>query len=100
MSADLAMNPTGHIIDRVCVGRCYSYGNYEPSSRQFRVRVAGSSPVVVATDDEANALQFGTYVVQPRDVPLYQVVVGPGGRLAVRQLPAGQMTRIELWTGL
>jgi hypothetical protein len=56
--------------------------------------------VVVATDDAANAIQFGTYVVQPRDAPLYQVVLGAGGRLGVRQLQPGQMTRIELWTGL
>jgi hypothetical protein len=26
------------ILDRACVGRCFSYGNYEPSTRQFRVR--------------------------------------------------------------
>jgi hypothetical protein len=97
---DVATIPTTHMIDRVCVGRCYSYGNYEPSSRQFRVRVAGRSPVVVATDDDANAIQFGTYVVRPDDAPLYQVVLAPAGGLALRQLQPGQMTGIELWTGL
>jgi hypothetical protein len=100
MAEDMDTLPVTHMIDRVCVERCYSYANYEPSSLQFRVRVAGSSPVVVATDKEANELLVGTYVVQPRDVPLYQVVLRPGGRLAVRQVPAGQMTRIEIWSGL
>jgi hypothetical protein len=100
MAADVYTIPTVHIIDRVCVERCYSYGNYEPSSRQFRVRVAGSSPVVLATDQDVNGIQFGTYVVQPRDVPLYQVILGAGGRLGLRQPQPGQMTGIELWTGL
>ena len=32
----------GHAAERACVGRCFVYSNYEPSSRQFRVRVAGA----------------------------------------------------------
>jgi hypothetical protein len=97
---DVATMPVTHMIDRVCVERCYSYGNYEPSSRQFRVRVAGASPIVVTTDEEANAILAGSYVVQARDVPLYQVVLAPGGRIGLRQLQPGQMSGIELWTGL
>src|SRR5208282_5966424 len=27
-----------HIADRACIGHCFSYGNYEPASAQFRVR--------------------------------------------------------------
>src|SRR5581483_5127390 len=36
---DLELRSTAvtHMIDRVCVGRCYSYANYEPSTKQFRV---------------------------------------------------------------
>jgi len=29
---------SNHLVDRACVGRCFSYSNYEPSSGQFRVR--------------------------------------------------------------
>src|SRR5579864_3089798 len=28
-----------HIVDRACIARCYSFGNYEPSSGAFRIRV-------------------------------------------------------------
>ena len=27
-----------HIVDRECIGRCFSYGNYEPASGVFRIR--------------------------------------------------------------
>jgi hypothetical protein len=97
---DVSTMPVTHMIDRVCVERCYSYGNYEPSSRQFRVRAAGASPIVVTTDEEANAILAGSYVVQARDVPLYQVVLETGGRIGLRQLQPGQMSGVELWTGL
>ena len=35
-----------HMIDRVCIGRCFSFANYEPSSRAFRVRVRGRNDFV------------------------------------------------------
>jgi hypothetical protein len=97
MDLQVATNPTTHMIDRVCLGRCYSYGNYEPSSAQFRVRVNGSSPLVVAADADANALQNGTYVVKPSDLPLYQVMADPSGNLSIRVLYAGQHSDITPW---
>jgi hypothetical protein len=97
---NLPTNPTTHMIDRVCLGRCYSYGNYEPSSAQFRIRVAGESPLVVATDKESIALQTGKYVVQDRDLPLYQVTALPDGTLEIHPLASGQTTAVTPWTGL
>jgi hypothetical protein len=45
-----------HILDRACIGRCFSYGNYEPSSGQFRVRaVPGNSIVEAPTAEHSNA---------------------------------------------
>jgi hypothetical protein len=100
MELQVATNPTTHMIDRVCLGRCYSYGNYEPSSAQFRIRISGDTPLVVATDADANDLQRGTYVVKPRDLPLYQVMAAPNGKLWMRTLAAGQRTDITPWSGL
>lgn len=98
---DVATNPTTHLIDRACLERCYSYGNYEPSSAQFRIRLAGqSSPLVVASDNDANALQTGDYIVQSRDLPLYQVLLDTQGNLTLRTLSAGQKTGITPWAGL
>ncbi len=93
-------NPVTHMLDRVCLGRCYSYGNYEPSSGQFRVRAAAPNPIVVAADADANNLQNGTYIVKQRDLPLYQVTLDRYGDPAVRALEAGERTGIVLWPGL
>ena len=32
------------MIDRICVGHCYSYANYEPSTDQFRISRDGTQP--------------------------------------------------------
>jgi hypothetical protein len=89
-----------HIIDRVCTGRCYSYANYEPSTGQFRVRATGESPIVVSRYDDSWQLQSGVYVVQPKDLPLYQVVVEGNGRMSVRSLRAGAACGMTYWNGL
>jgi hypothetical protein len=93
-------NPVTHMLDRACLARCYSYGNYEPSSGQFRVRAVAPNPIVVATDADANDIQNGSYVVKPRDLPLYQVTLDAAGDIAVRPLQAGQRTGISFWNGL
>src|SRR5206468_10097442 len=36
----------GHSVERACIGLCFRYANYEPASREFRVRVRKGSPVV------------------------------------------------------
>ncbi|HEY8713855.1 MAG TPA: hypothetical protein VIM00_00665, partial [Candidatus Acidoferrum sp.] len=65
----------GHVIDRACIRRCFTYSNYEPSSRQFRIRVQPGSPVATARAADAEEMSAGTYVVQPNDpqfVNVYQ----------------------------
>jgi hypothetical protein len=79
-----------HMIDRVCVGHCFSYANYEPSTGQFRVRATGPNPYVAWTYEDSWKMQTGIYVVRPADLPLYQVQMDVGGRLGVRELPAGE----------
>ncbi len=69
----IRLDPVVHMVDRVCVGRCFSYANYEPSTGQFRVRAVAPNAAVVDTYTDSNALQVGTHVVRQRDVPLYQI---------------------------
>ncbi len=88
----MRVNALTHVIDRVCLGRCYSYANYEPSTRQFRVRALRPNPVVTWSRLEAGYLQSGTYVVKPGDLPLYQVSVDHRGRIVLRELKAGTET--------
>jgi hypothetical protein len=81
-----------HIIDRACIGRCFSYGNYEPSAALFRVRALAGNAFVLADYDWAVATEGGTYVVRPQDLPVYQVYqCSPGGReLCIGSLEAGE----------
>ncbi|MBL8214105.1 MAG: hypothetical protein JNK87_25515 [Bryobacterales bacterium] len=68
----------GHTIDRVCTGRCFSYGNYEPSSTQFRLRATQPNVVVLHELQDRLDLNAGRYVVKARDEPLFQIAVcGP-----------------------
>jgi hypothetical protein len=62
-----------HIVDRGCLGHCFSYGNYEPSSQQFRVRANPGNRIVTASAQSANDIEVGEYVVQPSDLPIYQI---------------------------
>jgi hypothetical protein len=86
-----------HMIDRACLGRCYSYANYEPSTAQFRIRVVAENPIVVSTYGDSSRLQAGTYVVKQRDLPLYQVVLDPAGHMGIRTLTAGAESGIADW---
>lgn len=86
-----SVNLLAHTLDRACIGRCFSYGNYEAATTQFRIRAAGINPVVVANDDDAVALAQGTYAVKSYDVPLYQIYLR-GRYLDSRPLHAGDVT--------
>lgn len=77
-----------HIVDRACIGRCFSYGNYEPSSQAFRIRARPGNPYVISDYDLVGAIEDGSYTVLARDLPLYQIYqCSPRGTdLCIRQL--------------
>jgi hypothetical protein len=85
------VNLLAHTLDRVCIGHCFSYANYEPATAQFRIRAQAGNPIVVAEYRDSSALQVGTYVVKPADVPLYQIYLR-GRYLDSRILKPGDVT--------
>jgi hypothetical protein len=62
-----------HIVDRACVGYCFSYGNYEPPSAAFRVRVRAGNPFVMTDSGDTASMEEGDYTVQSQDLPAYQI---------------------------
>ena len=85
----------GHVVDRACIGRCFTYSNYEPSSLQFRVRVATGSPLVTASAGDSQEMEAGNYIVQPADPPLvdiYQCSPTDSTILCARKLAVGDKT--------
>jgi hypothetical protein len=83
---------TEDLVDRACVGRCYSYGNYEASSSQFRIRAIHDNPFILSQAEDSNKLAQGSYLVKPSDLPLYQIYpCGPRiTDLCMRALKAGE----------
>jgi hypothetical protein len=84
-----------HVVDRACIGRCFSYANYEPSSGQFRIRVRQGSPVVTASADDSEDMQGGAYEVQEEDLPLklvYQCDQHDRTKLCLRDFAEGEKT--------
>ena len=81
-----------HILDRACIGYCYSYGNYEAGSKMFRVRAAAGNPYVLADYDLAIEMERGEYSVKPADLPVWQVYQcgAAGTSLCIHPLEAGE----------
>jgi hypothetical protein len=82
-----------HSVERACIGHCFSYANYEPASREFRVRVREGSPVAVSSTDVAEDMASGEYEVDETDLPLkeiYQCDASDLTKLCIRDLRAGQ----------
>jgi len=81
-----------HIIDRACIGRCFSYGNYEPGAALFRVRASTGNPYVLDSYDRAIDMENGEYIVQTKDLPVYQVYQcsRDGTELCITSLQAGE----------
>lgn len=82
-----------HLVDEACIGRCFAYSNYEPASRQFRVRVRAGSPIVTDSPGSVQAMDEGYYVVQPENLPMaeiFQCDAQDLTRLCMRDLTAGE----------
>jgi hypothetical protein len=89
------IDPLLHMADRACIGRCYSYANYEPSTAQFRVRADRGNRIVLTDYRDSYAVGEGTYAVKEKDGVLYQVRACQAGgvRLCLAALKPGDVTR-------
>ena len=84
-----------HSVDRACIGHCFSYSNYEPSSGQFRVRALPGGRIVTDDADKSESMSSGDYVVRPDDLPLvsiYQCASADWTVLCADPLRAGNKT--------
>jgi hypothetical protein len=81
-----------HLLSRACVGHCFDFANYEPSTGQFRIHPAPGNPVVMATYFEVGSIAVGNYEIKPSYLPLYCLIrCGPApGDLFIRPLVAGE----------
>jgi hypothetical protein len=80
-----------HVLDRACIGHCFSYGNYEPTTGMFRVRALPGNHFNMSDDDSTAQMEDGTYEVQAQDLPAFQVYQCSlaGTELCIRPLEEG-----------
>jgi hypothetical protein len=85
---------TMHIIDRACIGRCFDYANYEPSTGQFRVRANCGNQFVMTDPESAWHAQIGKYIVQQSDLPLVEIYQSDSDmtQLGIHQFAVGERT--------
>jgi hypothetical protein len=94
-SGRMHVDPISHMIDRACLGTCYSYANYEPSTGQFRVRAVAQNPFVAFNYGDSYQLQVGDYVVKPSDLPLYSIGIDARGQIVPQELRAGEKNPVR-----
>jgi hypothetical protein len=94
------VDPLAHMLDRACVGRCYSYANYEPSTRQFRIRADEGNAIVLSDYADVHGVERARYVVQPRDIPLYLIYACKPLHVeaCIRSVNAGELVGRRLGT--
>ena len=92
---------TVHLLSRACIGHCFDYMNYEPSSGQFRIRAKPGNLAVVANPADSDLMEKGSYVVRATDLPLSVIVrCGPGPTdLCLRPLVEGQSSAMLAYPG-
>lgn len=83
-----------HGLDRPCIGRFYSFQNYEPASLAFQVVAWKPNGLVMQETRDTRAAERGKYVAKPGDLPLYQVVGCASGRLCAQPMVAGEKMRL------
>ena len=90
-NSDLRVN-IAHFVDRACIHHCFSYGNYEPSTGQFRVRAMPGNGAVMSEVPDVWRMENGVYDVTPNDLPAYEIYrCGEKGReVCLRSLQAGE----------
>jgi hypothetical protein len=85
-----------HLLSRACLGHCFDYMNYEPSTSQFRIHAVPGNPIVVASQADVFDIVQGTYVVKAIDLPLY-VLLRCGARpgdIRMRALAEGESSKM------
>jgi hypothetical protein len=82
-----------HIVDRACVGRCFSYANYEPSGGTFRIRAAPGNSIVVAGPAAESGTRSTADAVQALDPPVFEISLCDARTVSVcvRELTADEM---------
>lgn len=87
---------TQHILDRACIGRCFSYENYEPSSGAFRVRASPGNSLVEVSLPDASAPPSTEDLAKAINPPVFEISQCGANpvNICVRGLSAEEITEL------
>jgi hypothetical protein len=95
-----------HLLDRVCIARCFDFADYEPSTTQFRLRASPGNPYVMTSVEDILAFESSEYVWLRRDGPLYRLLPCPqSSDICVSRVQTGerlvqqQLDSVPRWFG-
>jgi hypothetical protein len=83
------LNGAYHLVDRACIGHCFSYGNFEPASGQFRLHAEPGNQFAVAEIKRADAYEFEEIVYGAEDLATFRIEGNLGSEPRIRKLEAG-----------
>jgi hypothetical protein len=79
-----------HVVDRPCIGHCYNFANYEPSTGQFRVRAEPGNTFVLANYDDIGDLQHDLFVFDRPGINLYRLFPCAGTNICAAMVKLGE----------
>jgi hypothetical protein len=63
-----------HIVDRACIGQCFSYENYEPATAAFRVRAMPGNSIVKSQPPREFGGPSTEELVKALDPPVFEIL--------------------------
>ena len=86
------LNGAVHLVSAACIGNCYDYANYEPATKQFRIRALGPNPAVAFDMNDVHDLEFGKHKLRADEGEVYEICLAGSTqpRLAIRLLRPGE----------
>jgi hypothetical protein len=78
-----------HMVDQACIGHCFSYANYEPSSTHFRLRRDPDCALALPSK-RVFEVEQGGFVAREQDLPLWRVEHVRGFEFRAVPMQAGE----------
>jgi hypothetical protein len=69
-----------HVVDRPCIGRCFDFADYEPSTGKFRLRAQPGNSFVMSDYSEIAKLESKQLVFSRTDVVVFRLFPCEAGR--------------------
>ncbi len=94
----LYIQPLQHVVDRPCIGRCFDFADYEPSTAKFRLRAQPGNSFVISDYADIDKLERGQFVFKRADVALFRLFPCDAGReiCTARVSPGQQLKEDDL----